>query len=73
MKFGVVVFPGTWSDVDCFDVLHDVFGKPVEYIWHKDTDLSPYDCIILPRRGLFLWRLPAPRRDCPLSRPRCKR
>ena len=48
MKFGVVVFPGTWSDVDCFDVLHDVFGKPVEYIWHKDTDLSPYDCIILP-------------------------
>ena len=48
MKFGVVVFPGTWSDVDCFDVLHDVFGKPVEYVWHKDTDLSPYDCIILP-------------------------
>lgn len=48
MKFGVVVFPGTWSDVDCFDVLHDVFGKPVEYVWHKDTDLSGYDCIILP-------------------------
>ena len=48
MKFGVVVFPGTWSDVDCFDVLHDVFGKPVEYVWHKDTDLSSYDCIILP-------------------------
>ena len=48
MKFGVVVFPGTWSDVDCFDVLHDVFHVPVEYIWHKDTDLSSYDCIILP-------------------------
>lgn len=48
MKFGVVVFPGTWSDVDCFDVLHDVFGQPVEYVWHKDTDLSAYDCIILP-------------------------
>ncbi len=48
MNFGVVVFPGTWSDVDCFDVLNDVFGKPVEYVWHKDTDLSPYDCIILP-------------------------
>ena len=48
MKFGVVVFPGTWSDVDCFDVLNDVFDQPVEYVWHKDTDLSPYDCIILP-------------------------
>ena len=48
MKFGVVVFPGTWSDVDCFDVLNDVFNQPVEYVWHKDTDLSPYDCIILP-------------------------
>lgn len=48
MKFGVVVFPGTWSDVDCFDVLNDVFQQPVEYVWHKDTDLSPYDCIILP-------------------------
>ncbi len=48
MKFGVVVFPGTWSDVDCFDVLNDVFHQPVEYVWHKDTDLSPYDCVILP-------------------------
>ena len=28
--------------------LNDVFHQPVEYVWHKDTDLSPYDCIILP-------------------------
>ena len=48
MKFGVVVFPGTWSDVDCFDVLNDVFHQPVDYVWHKDTDLSEYDCVILP-------------------------
>lgn len=48
MKFGVVVFPGTWSDVDCFDALNDVFHQPVEYVWHKDTDLSSYDCVILP-------------------------
>ena len=48
MRFGVVVFPGTWSDVDCFDVLNDVFHQPVDYVWHKDTDLSRYDCIILP-------------------------
>ena len=48
MKFGVVVFPGTWSDADCFDVIKDVVNAPVEYVWHKDTDLSSYDCIILP-------------------------
>ena len=48
MRFGVVVFPGTWSDVDCFDVLHDVFGQDVGYVWHKETDLSGYDCVILP-------------------------
>ena len=48
MKFGVVVFPGTWSDVDCFDVIKDVLGEPVEYVWHKSTDLSGFDCIILP-------------------------
>ena len=48
MKFGVVVFPGTWSDTDCYHVLKDVFRQPVEYVWHKDTDLSGFDCVILP-------------------------
>ena len=48
MKFGVIVFPGTWSEVDCYTVLDEVFEVPVEYIWHKETDLSSYDCLILP-------------------------
>ena len=48
MKFGVIVFPGTWSDRDCYHVLDDVLGQDVSYIWHKDTDLSGYGCIILP-------------------------
>lgn len=48
MKFGVVVFPGTWSDVDCFHVIKDYLQQEVDYIWHKDTDLSKFDCIILP-------------------------
>ncbi len=48
MRFGVVVFPGTWSDGDCYNVLKDVFQQPVEYVWHKETDLSRYDCVILP-------------------------
>ena len=48
MKFGVVVFPGTWSDIDCYHVVKEVFHLPVEYVWHKETDLARYDCIILP-------------------------
>ncbi len=48
MKLGVVVFPGTWSDRDCFRVLSDVLDAPVDYIWHRDTDLSTYDCIVIP-------------------------
>ena len=48
MRFGVIVFPGTWSDADCFHVLRDVFHQPVDYVWHKETDLSSYDCVLLP-------------------------
>jgi phosphoribosylformylglycinamidine synthase len=48
MKFGVIVFPGTWSDGDCYWVLDKVLGQQVEYVWHKDTDLSGYDCVVLP-------------------------
>ena len=48
MKFGVVVFPGTWSDVDCFHVIKDYLEQDVDYVWHKDTDLSKFDCMILP-------------------------
>jgi phosphoribosylformylglycinamidine synthase I len=48
MKFGVLVFPGTWSDRDCHWVLDKVFEQEVDYVWHKDTDLSGYDCVIVP-------------------------
>ena len=50
MRFGVVVFPGTWSDGDCYHVLRGVLGQEVEYLWHKECpDLScRFDCIVLP-------------------------
>ena len=48
MRFGVVVFPGTWSDRDCYHVIQQVLQEPVAYVWHRETDLSPYDCVILP-------------------------
>jgi len=48
MRFGIVVFPGTWSDGDCYHSLKDVLGQEAEYLWHKDQDLSSLDCIVLP-------------------------
>jgi len=48
MKFGVVVFPGTWSDTDCYRVVDEVLQQEVEYVWHKDTQVADFDCLILP-------------------------
>lgn len=48
MKFGVVQFPGSNCDQDAFYAVRDVLEEPVEYIWHRSTDLSGFDCIILP-------------------------
>ena len=48
MKFGVVVFPGSNCDADCFYVLNSVLNCNTKYIWHKDTKLNDFDCIVLP-------------------------
>ena len=48
MRFGIVVFPGTWSDGDCYHVTKSVLGQNSRYIWHTDTDLSDVDCVVLP-------------------------
>ncbi len=48
MRFAVLVFPGTWSDGDCYHVLADILGQPADYVWHRERDLSGYDCVILP-------------------------
>ena len=48
MRFGIVVFPGTWSDQDCQHALGTVLGQQADLVWHKETDLSAYDCIVLP-------------------------
>jgi phosphoribosylformylglycinamidine synthase subunit PurQ / glutaminase len=48
MRFGVVIFPGTWSDMDFHHVISQVLHQPVEYVWHRDTDVERFDCLILP-------------------------
>lgn len=48
MKFGVVQFPGSNCDQDAYFAVRDVLKQPVEYVWHQTTDLSGFDCIIIP-------------------------
>ena len=48
MKFGVVVFPGSNCDHDCYHVLKHVLQKETEFVWHKERDISKFDCMVLP-------------------------
>ncbi|MBU0693705.1 MAG: phosphoribosylformylglycinamidine synthase subunit PurQ [Candidatus Omnitrophica bacterium] len=48
MKFGVVVFPGSNCEEDCFYVIKEILAQPAERIWHKQTALDNFDCIVLP-------------------------
>jgi phosphoribosylformylglycinamidine synthase I len=48
MKFGVVIFPGSNCDHDCYYAIKTVTGKPVEFVWHQDTSVKGFDAVILP-------------------------
>jgi phosphoribosylformylglycinamidine synthase len=48
MKFGVVIFPGSNCDHDCFYAVQSVVGQPAEFIWHEETSLKGFDAVILP-------------------------
>ena len=48
MKCGVVTFPGSNCDRDCFHILNDIFGLDTHWVWHKETSLDAFDLIVLP-------------------------
>ena len=48
MKFGVIVFPGSNCDADCYNAVTAVTGQEVRYVWHEEHDISDLDCVILP-------------------------
>ncbi len=48
MKFGIVVFPGSWSERDMHYAVADVLGYQAEYVWHRETSLEGFDAILLP-------------------------
>ena len=48
MKVGVVVFPGSNCDHDAYHALKHVCGQEARFVWHKDSDLSGLDAVVLP-------------------------
>ena len=48
MKCGIVVFPGSNCDHDCYHILKHVLQLETDWIWHKDEALNAYDFIVLP-------------------------
>jgi phosphoribosylformylglycinamidine synthase len=48
MNIGVVVFPGSNCDRDCYHVCQEVLGQSTLLIWHQDTSLQGVDAVILP-------------------------
>ena len=48
MNFGVVTFPGSNCDHDCYHALKHVLNQEVRFLWHKEMDLKGLDCVILP-------------------------
>lgn len=48
MKFGVIQFLGSNCDTDCLHVIQKILKQEARAVWHEETDLSGFDCIVLP-------------------------
>ena len=48
MKFAVIVFPGSNCDYDAYYVIKKHLQVDVDFVWHQDSDLANYNCIIIP-------------------------
>jgi phosphoribosylformylglycinamidine synthase I len=48
MKAGIVIFPGINRERDMAIALKQSFGAEPHMIWHKDTDLSGVDLVVMP-------------------------
>ncbi|MEL7833357.1 phosphoribosylformylglycinamidine synthase subunit PurQ [Fodinibius sp. Rm-B-1B1-1] len=46
--FGVIVFPGSNCDHDAYHALAHIMNAKTKFLWHKDTDLSDIDFLLVP-------------------------
>jgi phosphoribosylformylglycinamidine synthase len=48
VKIGVVTFPGSNCDYDCYKAVQEALGAEAVYLWHKEHDLQGVDAVFLP-------------------------
>ena len=48
IKFGVIQFPGSNCEQDCFYVVKHILKQNCSYVWHDSKSLKNIDCIIVP-------------------------
>ena len=48
MKIGVVTFPGSNCDYDCFKAVQEQMDAEAVYLWHADHELQGVDAVFLP-------------------------
>ena len=48
MKIGVVTFPGSNCDYDCFKAVQETLEAEAVYLWHREHDLQGVDAVFLP-------------------------
>jgi phosphoribosylformylglycinamidine synthase I len=48
MKIGVVTFPGSNCDYDCYKAVQEGLGAEAIFLWHKEHDLQGVDAVFLP-------------------------
>jgi phosphoribosylformylglycinamidine synthase subunit PurQ / glutaminase len=48
MKIGVVTFPGSNCDYDCYKASREVLEADTVYLWHRTHDLQEVDAVFLP-------------------------
>lgn len=46
--FGILVFPGTNCEMDCYYVLNNLLKVNCKYIWHQETKDDDINAIIIP-------------------------
>ncbi|HEX2187690.1 MAG TPA: phosphoribosylformylglycinamidine synthase subunit PurQ [Longimicrobiaceae bacterium] len=48
MRLGVVTFPGSNCDYDCYKAIREGLDAEAVFLWHKDHDLQGVDAVFLP-------------------------
>jgi len=48
MKVGIVVFPGSNCDYDCYSAVKLLDVQDVSYVWHKEVNPGTFDAYVLP-------------------------